>query len=340
MSVQSQLKKFNEKIKVDYDVKAELAEKRDILVGILRDNQELPCFKTINQGSYGMHIGVEPIDKEYDIDVGLKFEVSKNDYEPMDLKKLIFESLENHTEYGAKIKKSCVTVTYKKNGEAAYHVDLVTYVYEDVDNKESQIFIAKGIESIEDSIRWEMADPVGLIDYINNGAEKGKERDQLRRVIRYIKRWKNNKFSCIGNSEPPSIGITLIAVDAFLYYEDDDLEALIKVVKAIREKFIFVGISEKSRFLYRINLPLPISLNFEYDTDIFKKMADSQMTDFKDKIEKLISDLEEVKDEIDEQEKYKKLNKIFGDDFEIPDIQSSAKKQFNYIPSSSSSGME
>ena len=39
MSVQSQLKKFNEKIKVDYDVKAELAEKRDILVGILRENQ-------------------------------------------------------------------------------------------------------------------------------------------------------------------------------------------------------------------------------------------------------------------------------------------------------------
>ena len=37
---------------------------------------------------------------------------------------------------------------------------------------------------------------------------------------------------------------------------------LIEVVKAIREKFIFVGISDKSRFLYRINLPLPISLNF------------------------------------------------------------------------------
>ena len=29
----------------------------------------------------------------------------------------------------AKIKKPCVTVTYKKDGEAAYHVDLVTYVY-------------------------------------------------------------------------------------------------------------------------------------------------------------------------------------------------------------------
>lgn len=340
MSVQNQFKKFNDKIKLDYDVNSELAEKRDILVGILKNNQELPYFKTINQGSYGMHIGVEPIDKRYDIDVGLKFNVSKNDYEPMDLKKLIFESLENHTEYGAEIKKSCVTVTYKKDGEAAYHVDLVTYVYENEENEDSQIFIAKGIENNKDSIVWEKADPDGLVNYINDKVEKGEKRDQLRRVIRYIKRWKNNKFSCIGNSEPPSIGITLIAVDNFLYYEDDDLEALINVVKIINDKFFPVGISDKSRLLYRINLPLPNFLKFEYGIDIFKKMLNSQMTDFKDKVEKLINDLNEVKNEIDEQEKYKKLNKIFGDDFEVLGIQNSAKKQFNYIPSSSSSGME
>ena len=40
------------------------------------------------------------------------------------------------------------------------------------------------------------------------------------------------------------------------------------------------------------------------------------------------------------EEKYKKLNKIFGDDFEIPEVKNCAKKQENYIPSSSASGME
>ena len=63
------------------------------------------------------------------------------------------------------------------------------------------------------------------------------------------------------------------------------------------------------------------------------------MTDFKDKISKLKSDLEAVNNEIDEYEKCKKLNKIFGDDFEVPNETEVAKHQLNYIPSSSSSGL-
>ena len=40
-------------------------------------------------------------------------------------------------------------------------------------------------------------------------------------------------------------------------------------------------------------------------------MSDAQMTDFKDKIGKLKTDLIDVRDEVDEQEQYEKLNKIF-----------------------------
>lgn len=47
----------------------------------------------------------------------------------MDLKEKIRDLLKNHTEYGAKIKKPCVTVTYKKDGEAAYHVDLMLLTF-------------------------------------------------------------------------------------------------------------------------------------------------------------------------------------------------------------------
>lgn len=92
-----------------------MADKRDILVGILRDSKKLPEFDILNQGSYSMYIGTEPLDgKEYDIDVGLRFNVNKSDYEPMELKNIIQEILANHTDYGATIKKPCVTVTYKK----------------------------------------------------------------------------------------------------------------------------------------------------------------------------------------------------------------------------------
>lgn len=68
-------------------------------------------------------------------------------------------------------------------------------------------------------------------------------------------------------------------------------------------------------------------------------MTDIYMTDFKDKIDKLITDLEAVKKEVDEVEQCKLLNKIFGDDFKVPETKDASKKQMNYIPSSSSSGV-
>ena len=164
-----------------------------------------------------------------------------------------------------------------------------------------------------------------------------------------MKRWKNLKFNSSGNAEPPSIGITLIAADKFEvsrtydYLEEkwkyDDLEALIGFAKEIQNLFTFQGVSDNGRLLYRIKYPLPSSLSFEDDTDVFKKMTDIYMTDFKDKIDKLITDLEAVKKEVDEVEQCKLLNKIFGDDFKVPETKDASKKQMNYIPSSSSSGV-
>ena len=339
MSVQSEFKKFNNKIRVDFEVKKELSNKRDILLGKLRNNDELPSFKELNQGSYAMCTGIEPEDdSEYDIDVALRFSANKDDYNPIELKKKICEILKNHTDYGAEIKKPCVTVTYKKDGEAKFHVDLVTYLYADKDDEKSQLYIAKGKD--KDSQEWEAADPKGLVHYINDSVEGGEKRNQFRRVIRYLKKWKNRKFSNTGHANPPSIGITLIAADNFNYYEEDDLSSLIDLVNTIINKFSYVRTNESGRSMYKISLPLPYNLKFKFGDDIFEKMSVAQMTDFKYKIEKLKKDLVEVRDEADELEQYKKLNKIFGDDFEIPEEKNSAKKQFNYIPSSSASGME
>lgn len=351
MGLQKYFKEFNEKIKMDYDVKSELKEKRDILLGILRDD-DIPSFTEYNQGSYSMHLGVEPLDKEYDIDVGLRFHVNRNDYSPMDLKDKIYELLKNHTEYGAKIKKPCVTVTYKKDGEAAYHVDLVVYTYDDKDETDSQMYLARGKNSESDETCWEMSDPVGLVNYVNDkfkGDEAKDDREQFRRIIRYIKRWKNKKFSSSGNAEPPSIGITLIAVDRFNaskkydYLEEkyiyDDLEAVLNFAREIQGLFTFNGISENGRCLYSIEYNLPSDLRFEENTNVFKKMSDNYMTDFKEKIDDLITDLEAVKNEADEVEQCKKLNKIFGDDFPIPEIKNAAKQQINSFPPTSSSGV-
>lgn len=339
MSVQSELLKFNKKIAADFDTKKELIEKRDILICKLRDSNKLPSFNEFNQGSYAMFTGVVPEDgDEYDIDVALRFNVNKSDYNPIDIKNTIYNILKDHTDYGAEIKKPCVTVSYKHNGEIKYHVDLVIYLYDDKNNEESQMYIAKGKD--ENFQEWEKADPKGLLNYINEKIEIEAERSQFRRVVRYLKKWKNRKFSNTGNVNPPSIGITLLTVDNFSYYQDNDLDALISIVEKIIDKFILVDYSDNFRQLYRINLSLPSMLKFEFGIDIFKKMTDIQMTDFKDKLEKLKKDLLDVREEVDEFEKYRKLNKIFGDDFELQEEENFAKKQINYVPNSSASGME
>ena len=342
MSLQTEFLAFHGRIKLDYDVRSELKEKRDILIGILRNSGKLPGFEVLNQGSYGMYIGTEPLDgKEYDIDVGLRFDVNYEDYEPMKLKNIIHDILKDHTDYGTDIKKPCVTVTYKKDGEAAYHVDLVVYAYTDKNDHDSQMYLARGKDSTPDEISWVESDPKGLIDYINNAVDKD-ARDQYRRIIRYMKRWKNLKFNSSGHSEPASIGITLIAADYFEPYTVgdgyDDLSSVMALAKQIKDLFVFVGVNEKSRSLYRITYPMPSTLCFGGNTDAFLKMTDSQMTDFKDKIEKLVRDLEEVKAEADEVEQCSKLQKIFGDDFHVPAVKNISKQQSNYIPSSSASG--
>lgn len=338
MSVQHEFICFHDRIKLDYDVRKELADKRDILLRKLRESGKLPGFDEFNQGSYGMYLGTEPLDgKEYDIDVGMRFNVNQSDYNPMDLKEIICDVLKNHTEYGAEIKKPCVTVTYKKDGEAAYHVDLVAYTFEDKDDKSSQLYLARGKKSEDSQTKWEKSDPIGLVDYIRDAVDAGVERDQFRRVVRYIKRWKNLKFSSAGHAEPASIGITLIAADYFEAFEDDDLSALKKVVDSMLSLFVIVGF-DSNRTLYRIKYAMPSSLNFELGTDVFSKMTDIQMTDFRDKLDKLARNLSEVQEEPDEVEQCKLLNKIFGDDFKVPEAKNASKAQCNYIPASSASG--
>ena len=142
MSLQNQFKKFNENIRLSATKLDELREKRNKILDKLRANEDLPSFEEFGQGSYRMGTEVKPIDKDYDIDVGLRFNVNKNDYEaPLTLKKQIRDILKNHTEYGAEIKTPCVTVTYKKDGETAYHVDIVTYTYEETTHTNEQLLL-------------------------------------------------------------------------------------------------------------------------------------------------------------------------------------------------------
>ena len=51
-----------------------------------------------------------------------------------------------------------------KDGEKAYHVDLVVYMYEDKDDENSQLYLAKGIEGRREPLFYRLSDifPHGL----------------------------------------------------------------------------------------------------------------------------------------------------------------------------------
>jgi hypothetical protein len=90
-AVQKQFEEFHSAICFDEDdEKATLREKRDIIVKALKDNfgEDVPSFVNFNQGSYSMHTGVVPPDGNFDIDVGLIFDCTRDKYpDPVVLKK-------------------------------------------------------------------------------------------------------------------------------------------------------------------------------------------------------------------------------------------------------------
>ena len=343
MELQKYFIDFNKAIKMDYEENSGLADKRDKLLKKLSTDDSVPSFNRLDQGSYAMHTGVEPLDKEYDIDVGLRFSKNKEDYkDPMELKRIVKNVLKNHTDKEPVIKSPCVTITYKDKGEDAY-------VYENKDDTSSQMYLARGKDSKPEEICWEKSDPKGLVDYINSAVSDSDDREQFRRIIRYLKRWKNKVFSSSGNAEPPSIGITVIAADKFVVRKEtdivsgvesyNDLEALYNIVLEMQKLFSYKETNQAGREIFTISYGFPSDLKFEPGVNIFQKMSDNYMTSFKEKIDTLLSDLKAVRNEVDVVEQCKKLNKIFGDDFKIPEVKEEFKTQKRCIPSSSAAGV-
>ncbi|MEN4659593.1 nucleotidyltransferase [Pantoea agglomerans] len=323
-SAQSQFEEFHTKILMGYEDNEPLCSRRDTLKKELRDklSKDLPGFDFFLQGSYALHTGIVPLGGNPDIDIGIIFECSPsdNDYkDPLKLKKIIKDALstKNRT---VRIKKPCVTVEYLRNEEVIYHIDLAIYSCEGGDS-EKQTYLARGRDSSPaDEILWEKSSARELTEKILEKYEDKADRKQYRRVIRYLKRWKDVK---IGHKNAPSVGLTVGAYDLFSNNFDftsgkpNDLLALLSLVNLLLNNW---GGDE------RLHIYSPV----EPFSDLFSRMTDTQMTDFKTKLEKLSSVLTEARDEPDTYEACKLLSSQFGDDFPIPEKKDTTK---NSIPS-------
>ena len=323
-NVQTYFNKFDDVIKRSYDDSSILREKRDLLLNDLRDGLRrytqnykirIPRFEHFNQGSYAMGTGVAPLSGEdYDIDVGLNFHLSKEDYSSVEVKKWVYEALQSGNRTVV-YKRPCVRVQYHRAGEELYHVDLAVYSGSN-SNWDNRTYLAKGFPGSEPENRiWEVAEPKRLIETFQQKFQYQGDQNQFRRVIRFLKRWKDYKFSANGNERPTGIAITACAMNWFQrgtrynpsdgksYY--DDLTALKDLAQSIIYQSTWTG---------RINVKLPVP---PYN-DLFEKMSDRHMENVKRKFEVLRDTLTRVELTVDTLTSCQLLQGVFGDDFPTP----------------------
>ena len=181
------------------------------------------------------------------------------------------------------------------------------------------MYLARGKE-FSDSWRWEQADPDSLNDYLCN---KINGHNQLRRIICFIKKWRNEKYSgsTKDHETPPSIGLTLLACDYFSSQTtnegDDDLTSLQKTMKSIKERFCVTKDYLGNVISASISRDLPVT---PY-TDVFKKMkdsSDSYMVTFYNRLSAAVDNLTNAINVESSHDAGKYVQRVLGTDFVIP----------------------
>ena len=337
-NIQSCFIQFDDAIKLRrYQENQTLAQKRERVLKTLSDGiakqrdagKKIPSYRHFNQGSYDMSVGVKPLDGDFDIDVGIAFDLPKADYsDPVAVKSWVLEAVKNHTK-SVEMKGPCVTVTYQDGGEPIYHVDLAIYS-DGKANPSGEMFLARGHErSPRDKRLWTPSDPEGLTDMINS-KWSGDDGRQRRRVIRALKRWKDEQFSKQGHAAPRGIALAVAAhhwfaphtrtVDGQVTY--DDLAALRYLVSTLLR-----------HFTPRLEVKCPAA---PFD-DLCGRMSEAEMASFKEQLSVLSNALRDAEEDTDVHTACKGLRDCFGEDFPVPSPDP-GKQQRRPVTSSGNSG--
>lgn len=340
--LQNEFKTFyNDEVK--YDGNKEIREKKKKLKDDFKSNFptkfkekynetiKVSEIRFIDQGSYSINTTINHGDTAFDIDVATIIELDINKYDnALEIKKIVRDSLKN-TNREPEIKEPCVTVKYTKAGEEKYHLDFPVYA-----NCGEELYLARGKESDKDeNIKWEIADPEGLGEYFKNdnlqidgldlGDDEKEKRKQKRRIIRYIKWWKAEKYgtSRRDHSIPPSIALTILVCENFESVKVDDeyndLNSLYETVKKITGELFEKTFDENGEEIISLN---ECNLPKEPGSDCFFKIRNSysyiktfytRWTTFESKLKKAV-------EESDERTAGEILVKVFGDKFPLPEV--------------------
>lgn len=334
IKLKKQFSDFYDNIKISTEAN-DMIKKREILQkdfedyfpGICKDHDitvNKSDMEFFDQGSYRLNTTIKNKDGSVDRDVAVTFplDINEND-DPRKLKKYGREALLINNVREPKIKEPCITVSYIKKADEYLHIDFPMYA-----KHNGKLYLARGKEN-SDEYKWEEADPKGLNSYFDNYLVGN---DQLRRIVRYIKKWKQEKYSNSDskNSIPPSIGLTLLACTNFVSCTssegDDDLQSLYKTIKNIVNAFSLTYDGDEL-----VKAEIICDLPVEPKSDIFYKLknSDAHGVKFYNRLKKACDNLENANNLDSEYDAATYVQKVLGDEFELPEKKSAAAATVN-----------
>lgn len=210
----------------------------DHLKAVLRADHGYP-ISTWLQGSYKYGTLIKPVHahEAYDVDVGVYFEWDAPDIEPAatQLRNWVQAELAAYARKCAEIrsvaepaKERCSRVTYQRQ----FHIDTPVYHLNPRTDRRRLACLTKG---------WEASDPKAFYKWFKN-AVAGDEREQVRRLVRYLKAWAAVSFDDIPDARPTSILLTVLATQAFDEFSLDRLvgaqddDALVRIIRSIHRR--------------------------------------------------------------------------------------------------------
>jgi hypothetical protein len=280
---------------------------------------------TFLQGSFSVNTAINSLDGDYDIDRALVIDAESAPEDPVKLKGIALDVLTKRNFKNPKVKKPCVTADYLS---IKLHIDYTIYTRDS--NGDYKLAVGK-LGSSAANKEWSPSDPKGLMEWINDTSKYGEsavsKRKQYKRLVRYMKRWRDVNFNEQSRKKLFSIGLTIMIKEQYQpdYFSDvkDDLAALEQVVRKMLGAGYIRQESSQDQPQYRISVNLPRS---PY-RDVFQHKvvswsepgSDTNIgTLFRNKLTNLLSKLEEASTATDEIKQCEILNKVFGDDFKVP----------------------